>query len=202
MLPNKPAETSVQLTELIRNRWSPRAYSDRAVSNEDLIAVLEAARWAASCNNMQPWRYIVTTKDDAAEHQRMVECLKTGNQEWAPAAPVLMIALANLMRPNGDENRHAFHDTGAASALLTLEATARGLFVRQMAGIEVDKVRETYAVPDDYGVVAGIALGYQGELESLPEHRQEPETAPRIRNPLSDMIFAGTFGNSSPLVAD
>lgn len=200
MLPQKPAETSVQLNELIRNRWSPRAYSDRSVSREDLFAVLEAARWAASCNNMQPWRYIVTTKDDAAEHQRMVDCLKPGNQEWAPVAPVLMIALANLMRPNGDENRHAFYDTGAASALLTLEATARGLCVRQMAGIEVDKVRETYSVPDDYSVVAGIALGYQGEPESLPVHRREPETAPRVRNPLSDMIFAGTFGNSSPLV--
>jgi len=201
MLPKKTAETSVQLNELIHNRWSPRAYSDRAVAREDLIAVLEAARWAASCQNMQPWRYIVTTKDDTVEHQRMVECLKTGNQEWAPAAPVLMIALANLRRSNGDENRHAFYDTGAASALLTLEATSRGLFVRQMAGIEVDKVRETYAVPDDYGVIAGIALGYQGAPDNLPEHRQEQETAPRIRNPLSDMVFAGKFGNSASLVS-
>lgn len=201
MLLKKTAETSVQLNELIHNRWSPRAYSDRMVSNEDLIAVLEAARWAASCQNMQPWRYIVTTRDDIAEHQRMVQCLKPGNQEWAPAAPVLMIALANLMRPNGEENRHAFHDTGAATALLTLEATSRGLCVRQMAGIDVDKVRETYAVPADHGVVAGIALGYQGELDRLPEHRQEQEKTPRARNPLSDMIFAGTFGNSSPLVS-
>ena len=112
-----------------------------------------------------------------------------------------MIALASLMRPNGDENRHAFYDTGAASALLTLEAAARGLFARQMAGIEVDKVRETYAVPDDYGVVAGIALGYQGEPGNLPEHRQEPETAARVRNPLADMVFTGAFGTSSPLVS-
>jgi nitroreductase len=201
MLPKKPAETSIQLNSLIQNRWSPRAYSDRSVSREDLIAVLEAARWAASCNNMQPWRYIVTTKDDAVEHQRMVDCLKAGNQEWAPVAPVLLIALASLKRPNGDDNRHAFYDTGAASALLTIEAAARGLFVRQMAGIEVDNVRQTYAVPDDYGVVAGMALGYQGEPESLPEHRQEPETAPRSRNSLSDIVFTGTFGNASPLVS-
>lgn len=201
MLPTKTAETSVQLSELIRSRWSPRAYSDRPVSREDLVAVLEAARWAASCQNMQPWRYIVTTRDEAAEHQRMVACLKPGNQEWAPAAPVLMIALANLKRPNGEENRHAFYDTGAASALLTLEAMARGLFVHQMAGILVDKVRETYAVPADYGVVAGIALGYQGEVENLPAHRQEQETAPRSRNPLSDMIFSGAFGKASPIVS-
>jgi len=201
MLPKKPAETSVPLNELIRNRWSPRAYADRMVSREDLIAVLEAARWAASCQNMQPWRYIVTTKDDTAEHQRMVACLKPGNQEWAPTAPVLMMALASLKRPNGDENRHAFYDSGAASALLTLEATARGLSVRQMAGIEVDKVRETYSVPDDYGVIAGMALGYQGAPETLPEHRQEQETSPRIRNPLSDMVFTGTFGKSAPLVS-
>lgn len=201
MLPEKPADTPIPLTDLIRNRWSPRAYSDRPVSRDDLIAVLEAARWAASCNNMQPWRYLVTTRDDAAEHQRMVNCLKPGNQEWAPMAPVLMIALANRKRPDGDDNRHALHDTGAASALLTLEASARGLFVRQMAGIEVDKVRETYAVPADYDVVAGLALGYQGEPDTLPEHRQEPETAPRVRNPLSDMVFAGAFGKTSALVS-
>ncbi|MEM9682522.1 MAG: nitroreductase family protein [Pseudomonadota bacterium] len=201
MLPKKTAETSVPLHDLIHNRWSPRAYSDRPVAKEDLIAVLEAARWAASCNNMQPWRYVVATKDDPEEHQRMVQCLKTGNQEWAPAAPVLMIALAHLKRPNGDDNRHAFHDTGGATALLTLEAAARGLSVRQMAGIEVDKVRETYAVPDDHGVVAGIALGYQAPPDVLPEHRQEPEVAPRERNALADMVFAGSFGKKSSLVS-
>ncbi len=201
MLQRKPAETTVQLNELIRNRWSPRAYSDRMVPQEDLIAVLEAARWAASCQNMQPWRYIVTTKDDTAEHRRMVDCLKPGNQEWAPTAPVLMMVLASLKRPNGDENRHAFYDTGAASALLTLEAASRGLSVRQMAGIEADKVRETYAVPDDHGVIAGMALGYQGTPETLPEHRQEQEAQPRVRNPLSDMVFAGTFGKTAPQVS-
>ncbi len=201
MLPKKPADTSVPLNELIRNRWSPRAYSDRPVATEDLVAVLEAARWAASCSNMQPWRYIVTTRDDAADHQRMVDCLKPGNQEWAPKAPVLMIALAKLMRPNGDKNRHAFYDTGAATALLAIEATAPGLSVRQMAGIEVDKVRETYSVPDDYDVVAAIALGYQGEATVLPAHRQEPEAEPRVREPLSDLIFSGTFGKSSPFVS-
>jgi hypothetical protein len=161
MLPEKPADTSTPLNDLLRNRWSP----------------------------------------DTTEHQRMVNCLKPGNQEWAPRAPVLMVALANRKRPNGDDNRHALHDTGAASALLTIEASARGLHVRQMAGIEVDKVRETYAVPADFDVVAGLALGYQGEPELLPEHRQEPEIAPRERNPLSDMVFASTFGKTSPLVS-
>ena len=116
-------------------------------------------------------------------------------------APVLLMVLANLKRPNGDDNRHAFYDTGSASALLTIEAASRGLVLRQMAGIEVDKVRTTYSVPDDHGVIAGMALGYQGEPESLPEHRQEPETAPRSRNPLSDMVFSGTFGNSSSLIS-
>lgn len=201
MLPNKPADTSIPLNDLILNRWSPRAYSDRNVSREDLVAVLEAARWAASCNNIQPWRFIVTTRDDTENHQRMVNCLKPANQEWAPKASVLMIALAKLNKPNGDDNRHAFYDTGAASALLTLEAASRGLSVRQMAGIEVDKVRETFAVPDDYGVVCGIALGYQGAADSLTQQRQEQEAAPRVRNPLADMVFHGTFGKSSPLVS-
>lgn len=201
MLPKRPAETSVSLNELILNRWSPRAYSELTVPQEDLVAVLEAARWAASCNNIQPWRFIVTTREDTENHQRMVNCLKPANQEWAPKAPVLMIVLANLKKPNGDDNRHAFYDTGAASALLTLEAAARGLSLRQMAGIEVDKVRETFAVPDDYGVICGIALGYQGAADSLSPQRQEQEAAPRARNSLADMVFHGTFGQSSPLIS-
>ncbi len=201
MLPKKPAETSIPLNDLIHNRWSPRAYSDRMVSREDLVAVLEAARWAASCNNIQPWRFIVSMRDDTENHQRMVSCLKPANQEWAPKASVLMFALARLNKPNGDDNRHAFYDTGAASALLTLEAASRGLHVRQMAGIDPDKVRETFAVPDDFGVVCGIALGYQGDPEILSEQRQEQEAAPRVRNPLSDMVFHGTFGKTSPLIS-
>ncbi len=201
MLPNKPADTAIKLNDLVRNRFSTRAYSDKPVAREDIIAVLEAARWAASSNNIQPWRYIVATKDEPEEHQRIVSCMKPGNQEWAPVAPVLMMALAKLEKPSGEENRHAFHDTGAATAQLTMEATARGLFVRQMAGILPDKVREVFSVPDDFGVVAGLALGYQGDPADLPEHRQGPEAAARERQPLTDMVFAGSFGKTSPLVS-
>lgn len=196
----KHAQTAIPIHDLIGNRWSPRAFADRPVSGDDLVAVLEAARWAASSNNMQPWRYIVATKADAGAYQRMLECLVPGNQEWAQAAPVLMISLADLKRPNGEENRHAFHDTGAASAQMTAEATARGLVIHQMGGIDREKIRHVYAVPADHDAVAGIALGYQGEPESLPEGRCEAESAPRSRKPLSEIVFSGSFGKASPLV--
>lgn len=197
---SKPADTSVAVHDLIRERWSPRAFADRSVSGEDLVALLEAARWAASSSNLQPWHYIVATRDDPGEFQRMVDCLMPGNQDWAPQAPVLMISVAKMNRDSDRPNRHAFHDTGAASAQLTAEASARGLVVHQMGGIEVDRIREVYALPEGFEPVAGIAVGYQGEPDNLPEKRRESETAPRTRKPLSEMVFKGRFGQASPLV--
>src|SRR3981189_3610253 len=130
----KAATTDVPVHELIRNRWSPRAFSDTAVPAEILRSLFEAARWAPSSNNEQPWVYLVATKDDAENFAKIVGVLVEFNADWAKDAPVVAISVANLKMRDGKPNRVALHDVGSASAQLTLEAASRGLFVHQMAG--------------------------------------------------------------------
>lgn len=198
----KPADANHPIHDLIRERWSPRAFANKPVAKETLLSVLEAARWAASSNNAQPWAFIVATKEDAAEHQRLVDCLMPGNQGWAINAPVLMLSFARKNWEGEDRaNRTAQHDLGLAAGTLTLQAEAEGLVVHQMAGIDVDKIREVYDVPEVYDPMAAIALGYQGEVEGLDsETMREREVAPRVRKPLPEFVFSGKFGTSSPLV--
>src|SRR3954463_6876732 len=149
--------------DLLRRRWSPRAFSDRPVEREKLLSVLEAARWAPSSNNEQPWHYLVARKEEPEEFARLLACLVEKNQSWAKAAPVLMLSVAStVFERKGHPNRHALHDAGQAVACLTVEATALGLFVHQMAGFSIDKARETYALPQTTEPVAPIALGYPG----------------------------------------
>src|SRR5215467_11266332 len=133
MKPIKQASPDHPIHELIAKRWSPYAFSDRTVSDDDLKSLFEAARWAASSYNEQPWRYIVATKANAAEFERLLSCLLEGNQAWARAAPVLALGCTSLrFALNGKPNAAAAHDLGLASASLTFEATSRGLFVHQM----------------------------------------------------------------------
>ena len=199
----KPADANHPIHDLIRERWSPRAFANKPVAKETLLSVLEAARWAASSNNGQPWAFIVATKEDAAEHQRLVDCLMPGNQGWAINAPVLMLSFARKNWEGEDRaNRTAQHDVGLAAGTLTLQAEAEGLVVHQMAGIDVSKIREVYDVPEVYDPMAAIALGYQGGVDDLDsETFREREVAPRVRKPLRDFVFGGKFGTSSPLVS-
>lgn len=191
----KPAATSVPINELLRNRWSPRAFADRAVPAEALRAVLEAGRWAASSNNGQPWRWLVATKTDAAAHATAVAGFVPRNQRWAKGAPVLIFACARkTFEANGNVNAHAWYDTGAASAQMTVEAEARGLRFHQAAGIERDKIREAFGVPDDFDICTGMALGYQGDPDQLPEDLPVREREARMRKPLEDLVFSGKFG--------
>jgi nitroreductase len=196
----KLADTRYTINDILRRRWSPRAFSDRAVEPEILGSLFEAARWAPSCNNRQPWHYVVARKQEPAEFDRMLQCLVDGNKAWAKDAPVLMISVANSRWDNGEPNRHAFHDVGLASSQLTVEAVSRGLFVHQMAGIIVDKIRETYAIPEGFDPVAGFALGYPGDPDKLPEQLCERELAPRKRKPLESFVFSGRWGQTSPLL--
>ncbi len=183
--------------ELLRRRWSPRAFSDRRVEPETLRRVLEAARWSPSCFNEQPWSYLVATKDDPAEYERMLACLVEGNQKWAKSAPVLMVSVAtHAFAHNGKPNRHAFHDVGAASAYLTMEAASLGLYVHQMGGFSIEKVRETYGVPPTAEPVAAIALGYLGDPQSLPDDLRKKELAPSPRKLLIDFVHAGAWGQN------
>jgi nitroreductase len=196
----KPAETRYPINEIIRRRWSPRAFSDRPVEPEIFGSLFEAAHWAPSCNNRQPWHYLVARKEEPAEFDRMLQCLVPGNAAWCKDAPALMISVANTRWDNGEPNRHAWHDVGLASSQLTIEAVSRGLFVHQMAGILPDKIRETYAIPDGFDPVAGFALGYPGDPNKLPDKLRERELAPRTRKPLESFVFSGRWGEASPLL--
>ncbi len=199
----KQAETNYQIEELLKRRWSPRAFSSRMVESEKLRSLWEAARWAASSFNEQPWYFIVATKEDEAEFARLLSCLAETNQKWARLAPVLMVSVAKLhFEKNGKPNRHALHDVGLAVANMIFQATASGISMHQMAGFSPQKVRELYGVPDGYEPVAAIALGYAGEPESLPDTLKERELQPRARRPISSFVFQGHWGQVSPLVSE
>ncbi len=191
----KPADTRQPIHDLLRRRWSPRAFSPRPVEPEKIVSLLEAARWAASCFNDQPWSFLVSTRGEGEAFDRMLSCLVEANRVWARSAPVLMISVARLaFARNGRLNRHAFHDVGAAAACLTIQAMALGLWVHQMAGIERDRVRELYAIPEGHEAVAGIAVGHAGDPEELPAPLRQREHAPRERRPLEEIAFAGSWG--------
>lgn len=195
------ADTQYPIDDLLRRRWSPLAFSEQRVEPEKLCSVLEAARWAASSYNEQPWSFIVATKDNQPEFDRLLGCLAEGNQEWAQNAPVLMLSVAKLyFERNGVENRHAFHDVGAAAAFLAIQAMANGLFIHQMAGFDLPKAREVYGISEGYEPVAAIALGYIGDSKTLSERLQQRELAPRTRKPLEKFVFSGRWNQVSPLV--
>ena len=202
MVMEKPAETQYPIHDLLRRRWSPRAFSDRRVDPAIMRSLLEAARWAPSSYNEQPWSFIVATKGDPVEFGRLLSCLVEGNIQWAQHAPVLMVSVARLsFEDDGKPNRHAFHDVGLAVANLIVQATALGLVVHQMAGILPDKIRKLYGIPEGYEAVAGIALGYPGDPQSLPEGLRKREMAPRERKPMAQFVFSGRWGQTSPLVS-
>jgi nitroreductase len=197
----KPADTAYPIEELLKRRWSPRAFADRPIEPEKLLRLWEAARWSASTANQQPWHFIVATKQDEAEHTRLLSCLRENNQQWASRAPVLMVSVAKLtFDANGEPNRHAFHDVGLAVANLITQATALGLGVHQMAGFYPDRVRELYGVPEGFEPVAGIVLGYPGDPDILPDDLRQRELAPRVRKPLETFVFQSAWGQISPLV--
>ncbi len=190
----KPADTAYPIEELLRRRWSPRAFAERPVEPEKLARMFEAARWSASCFNEQPWSFIVATRDDAAEFARLLGCLVEGNQAWVSHAPVLMVSVARLnFLQNGKPNRHAIHDVGLATAQMILQATAMGLFAHPMAGFHPDKVRELYGVPEGHEPVAAIAAGYPGDPEALPESLRQRELAPRVRKAQEEFVLRGRF---------
>jgi nitroreductase len=184
--------------DLLRRRWSPRAFADRPVEREKLLSVLEAARWAPSSNNEQPWHYLVARREEPEEFARLLACLVERNQSWAKAAPVLMLSVATTtFARNGHPNRHALHDAGQAVACLTVEATALELYVHQMAGFSTDKARETYALPPTAEPVAAIALGYLGDPDSLPEDLRQRELVASPRKPIGEFVFSGSWGRTA-----
>ena len=175
---------------VFHERWSSRAFADRDVSAVDLKKVFEAARWAASSNNEQPWRFIVGTRNSET-HKKLAETLMGFNQGWAASAPVLILGVASTQfAANGRTNTYALYDLGAASSYLTLQAAALGMTSHQMGGFDHKAARKALEIPEDYAFGALIALGYQGEPAALGnEQLMQREFAPRARKPLSELVF-------------
>ncbi len=197
---DKEAPTDSPIHELLRRRWSPRAFSDLLIEPERLRSVLEAARWAPSSFNDQPWAFLMATRDQPEQHARMLSVLVEGNQAWAQVAPVLLLSVARLnFDLNGRPNRHAMHDVGLATAHLLLQATALGLAGHAMAGFHVEKARELFGIPASWEPVAAIALGYPGDPASLSESNRKMELAPRTRKPLDQFVFTERWGHAAPL---
>lgn len=190
----KPAETQSPIHDLLRRRWSPRAYSEQMVEPEKLRSLFEAARWAPSSNNEQPWHFIVGTKADPPAYDRLCACLKEGNRKWAFRAPVLLLSVARLnFEDEGTPNRHAWHDTGMAALSLCLQATSMGLIAHQMAGFDIEKARTDLDIPPGHEPVAMIAVGYPGDAAALPEYLRERELKPRERKPVTEFVSHGTW---------
>lgn len=190
---NRRAATDNPIVDVLAERWSPRAFAEREVTPDDLLSLFEAARWAPSSGNSQPWRFLVARRDDAAGHARLAGLLNERNRRWAPTAPVLAIALAREV--DGERiQQHAHYDLGQAVSALLVQATALGLFVHQMAGFDADAARSECSVADGFAPVTAMAIGYLGSVAQLPEDLREREIAPRTREPLMSFVFGATFG--------
>lgn len=193
----KAAKTDHEIHDLLQKRWSPRAFDGRALDEPTLRRLIEAARWAPSCYNEQPWRLLIARRDDPAEFERMLGCLDDKNRSWAKEAGALMISVARTTFTRNDQpNRHAYHDVGLAVAQLTLQATALGLGVHQMAGFSPEEARHRYEIPAEYDPVAALAVGYAGDPDALPPALREKERAPRERRSQQEIAFAGRFGEA------
>ena len=197
LLKRTPAQklptTSHPLHDLVKHRWSPVGFDrERDIERATLLSILEAARWAASSSNLQPWRFIVAPRQNPLEFGKVLSALKEDNQPWAQHAAVLMIAVTHKYRKPDVLNRHAAHDLGLAISQMILQALDHGVYVHQMGGFFPEKAREVYGIPEDFEPFTAIALGYRtASLDHLGEGQREWEAAARERQELSEMVFNG-----------
>ena len=193
----RPAVTSKPIHELLARRWSPRAFDPaRPVSREQLMTLLEAGRWAPSCNGDEPWRYLIwDRKRDPEGFQKAFDCLSENNRKWVKNVPLLMLSCAgSSFEATGKPNRWTQHDTGAASVSMALQAEALGLAYHQMGGWDADKARAAFSIPAEYTPMAMIAVGYQASPDILDEETKAKELRPRGRKPLAERFFEGGWG--------
>lgn len=188
MINNNPAPSERSIMDVIANRWSPVIYSDRQVEKETVESLLEAARWAPSAFNEQPWQYIVGYKGDE-NHKKIGETLAEGNA-WAKEAAVLMLSIAKSFFDHKHKpNRHYMHDLGMATMNLVLQATDMDLVTHQMSGYDTEKARELFSVPEDYETGSVIVIGYAGDADSAPDDMKERDSSPRQRKDLGDLYW-------------
>lgn len=191
----KTSTTAYPIHPLLAERWSPVAFADRGVDAETLGSLLEAARWAPSSYNEQPWRFLVGTRAaDARGFERLADCLVEGNA-WARRAPVLILSVASLaFERNGKPNRHALHDVGLAAQNLSVQAEALGLSTHQMAGFDAERARTSCGIPEGFEPVAMIAVGYRAEGDAVPEALRAREAAARSRRALEEVAMGAAWG--------
>ena len=199
----KTATTDHAIHPLLAERWSPCAFDPRLVEPEKLGSLFEAARWAASCFNSQPWSFLMATADgDREGFERLAACLIPANAAWAAKAPVLALSVAQLnFERNGEPNRHAQHDVGLAVGNLVIQAQSVGLAAHQMAGFDAGRARSELEIPDGYEPMAMIAIGYPVSADDVPTELAEREAAPRERKALESMVFGARWGAANPGVA-
>ena len=193
----KPAQTSRPIHDLFVRRWSTRAFdASKPVGRDQLISLLEAGRWAPSCNGDEPWRYLIWDRGrDPEGFQKAFDCLSENNRKWVKNVPLLMLSCAGSnFTVTGKPNRWTQHDTGAASVSMALQATALGLAYHQMGGFDADKARAAFGIPAEYTPMAMIAVGYQAAPEVLDEETKKKELVPRARKPLAEKFFEGGWG--------
>ncbi len=194
-----PAINKYPILEEIRQRWSPRAYSDKPVEKEKLQSIFEAARWAPSAFNEQPWRFIVGRKGEKT-CDLILETLGEWNQKWAGKAPVLVINMGKKTSSfNGKPNATYAYDTGQAVAMMVTEAVNQGLIGHQMSGFSAEKAIELFDIPDNYQPISVTAFGYYGDPELLPDDMKQSEIEERKRRPLDETVFSGKFGEVSEM---
>jgi len=199
----KPAITAHLIHELLRQRWSPRAFTQDAVTTRELHSLFEAMRWAPSAFNEQPWSVLVALKQQPEEFAKMLGYLTPGNQVWAKAAPGLLVMVAKRdLSTKPQQNRTAQYDLGQAAAHFTVQAMALGLVVHQMAGVDLEAVRNSASIPEGYEAVTAMAFGRPGSASQLPEDIQKRETAPRSRKRLTEFVFGPNWGATASWLED
>lgn len=196
----KPAKTTISIHPLLAERWSPRAFSGQPIDDETLLRLLEAARWAPSSNNSQPWRFLIAKREDEAAFAAMFDCLMPGNQHWAGNAAALVIVTAVVRDgAEGELKPVNYYNAGLAVAQMVLEAGANGLVAHQMGGIYKDKICEAYGLPAEVDPIVAVAIGTMGDPEALVEPLREREYAERVRKPLREVVFNGRWDHPYPL---
>lgn len=190
-LKNTPNDYPIH--ELIKDRWSPRMFSDESISTEVLHSLFEAGRWAPSSNNLQPWSMVYGIKGTAV-YDRILDVLVAFNQSWAQYAPVLLLGVINKKTPDGKDNFHALHDLGQFTANLATQAHSMGIAVHQMAGLDFERARIAFKFPEHYHVATAIAVGYYGgDASKLPDGLSQAESNARERKSQASFIFNGDF---------
>lgn len=177
------------IIELLQKRWSPRAFSDQPLTEEQVMTLFEGARWAASSNNEQPWRFIWSLKDGSEKYLKLLDCLTSRNREWTEQAPFLMLTLVQTKFSTGENNKWARHDLGLAMGNLTAQATAMDLYVHNMGGFLADKVAEHFDLPEGVKPVTMVVVGSMGDVSSLSDFNQKRELEPRTRKPLKELFL-------------